>query len=197
MPTHKKTFTQRIGLAVARVIGWQVRVEQAPPVKCVVIGAHHTSGWDLLMTLVLMWSAKLKFRWIAKDTLFRWPLAALMRSLGGMPVNRRRNGDFVQSMVEAFHACDELMIAIAPEGTRREAAHWKTGFYYIAMGARVPIIMGYADYKRRIVGLGPVLLPSGDIEADFEVIRSFYANVVGRHPGRQGEIKVQPSRMAR
>jgi hypothetical protein len=191
---HKKTLSQRLGLAIARAIGWQVRVEQSPPAKCVIIGAHHTSSWDLLMTLILMWGAKLRFRWLAKDTLFRWPLGALMRSLGGMPIDRRVKGDFVQYAVDAFRASDELMIAIAPEGTRREVAHWKTGFYYIAVGACVPIVMGYADYKRRIVGLGPVLIPSGDVQADFEVIRSFYANVAGRYPSRQGEVAVQPSR---
>jgi 1-acyl-sn-glycerol-3-phosphate acyltransferase len=95
-------------------------------------------------------------------------------------------------MVEAFHVNESLMLAILPEGTRRRATHWKTGFYYIALGAGVPIVLGFADYRRRIVGLGPALHPTGDIEADFAAIRAFYADIIGKHPERQGAIRFRP-----
>ena len=86
------------------------------------------------------------------------------------------------------------MIAILPEGTRRNATYWKTGFYYIALGAGVPIVMGYADYRSKVVGLGPALIPTGDIQADFEPIQAFYAGITGKHPERQGAIQIRLAR---
>jgi 1-acyl-sn-glycerol-3-phosphate acyltransferase len=184
-------ISQRIGLMLAAAAGWQVQI-QSPP-RCVIIGAPHTSGWDLPLTLLMMLSGNLKLRWVGKDTLFRGPLGWLLRALGGIPVNRRSRLNFVDQMIAAFHANESLMIAILPEGTRQRATHWKTGFYYIALGADVPIVMGYADYRRRIVGLGPALRPSGDIAADFATIRTFYADITGKHPERQGVIEIRPA----
>jgi 1-acyl-sn-glycerol-3-phosphate acyltransferase len=182
--------SQRIGLAIARAVGWEVHV-QPPPARCVIVGAPHTSGWDLPLTLLLMLAGNLKLRWVGKDSLFRSPLGFLLRGLGGIPVNRRSRNAFVEQMVAALRSSDSLMVAILPEGTRRAARQWKTGFYYIALGAGVPIVLGYADYRRKIVGLGPALHPTGDIEADFEVIRTFYSGIVGKHPKRQGAIQIR------
>jgi 1-acyl-sn-glycerol-3-phosphate acyltransferase len=182
--------SQRIGLAIAAAAGWQVRV-QPPPPRCVVIGAPHTSGWDLPLTLLMMLAAGLRLRWIGKDTLFRGPVGWLLRALGGIPVNRRSRGNFVEQMAAAFRANESLMLAILPEGTRSATRYWKTGFYYIALSAGVPIVLGYADYRRRVVGLGPVLQPTGDIQADFETIRAFYSGITGKHPERQGAIQLR------
>jgi 1-acyl-sn-glycerol-3-phosphate acyltransferase len=182
--------SQRIGLAIAAAAGWQIQV-QPPPPRCVVIGAPHTSNWDLPATLLLMLAANLRLRWVGKAVLFRGPLGWLMRALGGIPVDRSARGNFVEQMVDAFRASDALMIAILPEGTRRSATHWKTGFYYIALSAGVPIVLGYADYSRRVVGLGPALHPTGDIQADFEIIRAFYAGITGKHPERQSAIQIR------
>ena len=185
-------LSQRLGYLIAAAAGWQVQI-QRPPARCVIIGAPHTSNWDLPLTLLMMLSGNLKLRWVGKDTLFRGPLGWLLRALGGISVNRRARLNFVDQMVEAFHMNESLMLAILPEGTRRRATHWKTGFYYIALGAGVPIVLGFADYRRRIVGLGPALHPTGDIEADFEAIRAFYANITGKHPERQGAIEIRPA----
>ena len=185
--------SQRVGLAIAAAAGWKVQVQQPLPARCVIVGAPHTSGWDLSLTLLLMLAAGLRLRWIGKDTLFRGPIGWLLRALGGIPVNRRSRENFVEQMVAAFRANEPLMIAILPEGTRRSASHWKTGFYYIALGAGVPIVLGYADYRRRVVGLGPTLHPTGDIQSDFETIRAFYAGITGRHPERQGAIQIRQS----
>ena len=184
-------LSQRIGLGIAAAAGWQVQIQQ-PPARCVIIGAPHTSNWDLPLTLLMMLSGNLKLRWVGKDTLFREPLGWLLRALGGIPVNRRARLNFVDQMVEAFRVNESLMLAILPEGTRRRTTHWKTGFYYIALRAGVPIVLGFADYRRRIVGLGPALHPTGDIEADFAAIRAFYADITGRHPERQGAIEIRP-----
>src|SRR5689334_5848794 len=159
-------LSQRLGLILAKAAGWQVQI-QPPPERCVVIGAPHTSNWDLPLTLLMMLAGNLKLRWVGKDTLFRGPAGWLLRGLGGIPVNRRSRLNFVDQMVAAFGANERLMIAIIPEGTRGRTTHWKTGFYYIALRADVPIVMGFADYRRRIVGLGPALHPTGDLAADF------------------------------
>lgn len=184
-------LTQRAGRAIAAAAGWKVDVAEPPPARCVVVGAPHTSSWDLVLTLLLMLAAGFRLRWVGKDTLFRGPFGRLLRMLGGLPINRRTSENFVEQMVGAFRSQDSLRIGISPEGTRKNAPHWRTGFYYIALGARVPVVLGYADYRRRIVGLGPIFHPTGDIEADFELIRRFYAGIVGRHPDRQGVIRAR------
>ncbi len=115
-------------------------------------------------------------------------------ALGGVPVNRRERTNFVERTARLFADHEDFKLVIAPEGTRRRTAHWKTGFYYIAQTAQAPIVLAYADYARRVVGWGPILMPTGDIQADFALIRDFYASVSGRYPERHGEIAVRTSK---
>lgn len=114
-----------------------------------------------------------------------------MRWLGGIPVNRRSRNNFVEQIVETFRQQEELVIAIAPEGSRGSTVYWKTGFYYIALGAQVPIALGFIDYPNRVVGIGPAFIPSGDIQADFSVIKDFYTGKKGKYPHRQGEVQLR------
>ncbi|WP_165774729.1 1-acyl-sn-glycerol-3-phosphate acyltransferase [Candidatus Viridilinea mediisalina] len=187
--TPRKTLLQRLSGACLALAGWRAEVAEPLPPRCLIIGAHHTTWWDLIVTLLLMGATGVRFRWIAKDSLFRAPLGWLLRALGGMPVRRGAKANFVGQMVAAFQADPELRVAMVPEGTRRRVDHWKTGFYYIAHGAGVPIVLGYADYAKRCVGLGPVLLPSGDLDADFARYRAFYGAVTGRFPQFQGAVR--------
>lgn len=181
---------QRLSDACLAVAGWRADVAEPVPERCVVVGAHHTTWWDLILTLLLMGATGLRFRWVGKESLFRGPLGWLLRALGGMPVQRSARANFVGQMVEAFERGGPLRVAILPEGTRRRVDHWKTGFYYVALGANVPVVLGYADYRRRRVGLGPVLVPSGDIAADFQRYRAFYAGVTARNPALQGDVRL-------
>ncbi len=192
MPQSRKPLSQHIALAVARLVGWQIEVPPSIPAKCVIVGAHHTSGSDFFVTMLYLFASNLRFRWIAKDTAFRWPFGWLMRRLGGIPVVRSSRSNFVEQLVAAYNATDQLRVAISPEGTRSEANYWKTGFYYIALGAGVPIMLAYADYRRKAVGIGVQLMPSGDIEADLPVLVEFYADVTPRYPERQGEVRLRP-----
>ena len=184
---------QRLGLAIASATGWKVEVNEPPPARCVIIGAPHTSNWDFLLALLFRFASGLDLRWVGKHTLFRWPFGGLMRAWGGISIDRGKSENFVEQMAATFRASDALLVAIAPEGTRSRAAYWRSGFYYIALGAGVPIVLGYADYDRRAVGLGPTLHPTGDIHADFEVIRAFYAGIKGKKPERQGTVQVRGS----
>lgn len=174
--------------AVLRLVRWRLHGEP-PPAKCVIIGAPHTSNWDFPMALLTLWSLSIPAKWVGKHTLFRRPFGWVMRGLGGISLDRDRTRDFVSQVVDWFEREPELALVIAPEGTRSKTEHWKSGFYWIAHGAGVPIILGYVDYGRRELGLGEQILPTGDIEADFVRIRAFYAEKTGRHPAKVGEIR--------
>jgi 1-acyl-sn-glycerol-3-phosphate acyltransferase len=183
-------IARRLSGACLAVAGWRVEVAAPVPARCIIVGAHHTTWWDLILTLLLMGATGLRFSWVGKESLFRGALGWLLRALGGMPVRRSARANFVGQLVEAFEQGGPLRVALLPEGTRGHVDHWKTGFYYVALGAGVPVVLGYADYRRRRVGLGPVLMPTGDIAADFERYRAFYAGVTARHPERQGEVRL-------
>ncbi len=185
------TIAQRLGRTVLRLFGWQIVLDAPLPARCVVIGAHHTSALDFYLVLGFMLATGIRVRWVAKDSLFRGPIGWILRRLGGLPVNRRVRTNFVEKVVALFAAEDELRLAISPEGTRGHTPHWRTGFYYMALGARVPIVLGYADYARRIVGTGPILQPTGDLEGDMALIRAFYTGIVSRHPEKQGVVVVR------
>jgi 1-acyl-sn-glycerol-3-phosphate acyltransferase len=114
--------------------------------------------------------------------------------MGGIPVDRRMPQGFIDKMVEQFNRREVMKLAILPEGTRSHVEYWKTGFYYIAVQARVPIALGYFDYANRVLGVGKTFYPSGDIEKDMEIIREFYADKTGKHPQNQGAIELRQSR---
>lgn len=182
------SFSQRLARFILRLLGWQIvgRFPNLP--KYVLVGAPHTSNWDFPFTMLLMFGSGVRFNWIGKDSLFRGPQGGIMRKLGGIPVRRDLRTNFTAQIVEVFNNSPELIIAISPEGTRSLATRWKTGFYYMAREARVPIVMGFIDYRRKQLGVGPVHYPTEDIEHTFAQLRAFYADKSGKYPDKQGEI---------
>ena len=116
-----------------------------------------------------------------------------MKWIGGVPIERGVRQSAVEQSIQAFRNREKLVMGIAPEGTRKKATHWKTGFCYVARGAQVPIVFAFIDYKRKVVGIGPAMIPSGDIQADMEIIRDFYSNVQARHPDQVGDIALRQS----
>ena len=185
---QKSPISQRLAHIILRLIGWRTHAIRPHTSRYVIIGAPHTSNWDFGLMLLLMAAEQLPIRFMGKDSLFRGPLGPVMRSLGGIPVNRRERTNLVDQIAAKFDEFDDLIIGIAPEGTRSKVSHWKTGFYYIALKANVPIAMAYLDYGNKIIGVGPNFTPSGDLKADFEIIREFYTGIVGKNPKKQGEI---------
>lgn len=176
---------------ILKLLGW--RAEGAlPGRRCVLIGAPHTSNWDFPFALLVMWALEIPGRWVGKHTLFRRPFGGVMRRLGGIPLHRERTENFVQQVVEWFEREDELVLVIAPEGTRSRTEFWRSGFYWIAHEAGVPIALGYLDYGRKAGGIGDSFVPSGEPEADMERIRAFYAGVAGKRPALAGEIRIRP-----
>lgn len=188
IPVSKPTISQRLARAILKLAGWEITGNFPDLPKYILVGAPHTSNWDFPLAMLLMFAGGARFNWIGKDSLFRWPVNGLFRRLGGIPVKRDRTSNFVSQIVETFERSSHLIIAIAPEGTRSLVTRWKTGFYYMAMGAQVPLVLGFVDYQRHQVGVGPVIYPSDDIEAIFAQLRAFYADKTGKYPHKQGQI---------
>ncbi|MFD2448683.1 lysophospholipid acyltransferase family protein [Vogesella fluminis] len=149
------------------------------------IGAPHTSNWDFPLTLMFCFAARARIYWMGKHTLFSGPLGPLMRWLGGVAVDRRQSNSLVEQMVAEFNRREALVLTVPPEGTRSRVTEWKSGFYYIALGAGVPIALAYLDYPSKCGGILAMYQPSGDVAADMPQIRAFYRDVTGRHPHNQ------------
>ncbi len=164
------------------VTRWRIDIPTEPPKRAVFVVAPHTSYWDALILLPAAEVARIDPHWMGTHNLFRFPFRPLMRWFGGIPVDRTRRNGLVASAVAAFSEVDHLQLALAPEGTRFLAERWKTGFYRIAEGAGVPLVLVFIDYRRRVLGIGDTFMPSGDIEADMARIRDFYADVTPKRP---------------
>jgi 1-acyl-sn-glycerol-3-phosphate acyltransferase len=179
-----RNVLQVLAIIVLRIFGWRRAgwVPDAP--KFVMIAAPHTSNWDLPVGIAIILAFKAKIYWLGKERIFRWPFGTFFKWLGGIPVNRSKSGDVVAQTVQVFNEHARMMMVVAPEGTRKRANHWKTGFYYIAMGANVPLVMGFIDYMRKEGGFGPILMPTGNIGDDMEKIRAFYENITAKMPDK-------------
>lgn len=169
---------------ILRLLGWTLTGSMpANTPKSVVIAAPHTSNWDFPYTLMVAFALGLNIQWMGKKQLFRWPFGHLMRWLGGIAVDRSQSTNMVAASVATLQSSPhELHLVVPPEGTRSQSRHWKTGFYYIALGAQVPIVLGYMDFAEKKSGLGPALSPTGDIDADMAQIKAFYAAFKGKNP---------------
>lgn len=190
-------FLQWLGKLIFRVAGWKIEGQLPAGGRAVVIAAPHTSYWDGPIMVVAGCIFGIRFSWMVKEAAFFFPLGILVRAFGGIPIDRSRRKNVVAQSVEQFRNTEALLLAVSPEGTRGHGDHWKTGFYRIAEGAEVPIALGYIDYARKVAGIGPVIQPSGDIEADFEQFAAFYANVTPRHPERRGLVAAPPAKVVR
>lgn len=177
-------FFRRLSQWWLALNGWTVEgVLPKQARTSVLIAAPHTSNWDLPMTLMVAFALELHPRWMGKASIFRWPFGGLMRWLGGIPVERSQSNHLVASSAQALiDATTSMQLIVPPEGTRSTTRHWKTGFYYIAHTANVPIVLAYMDYATKRSGLGPVLDTTGDIEADMVRIKAFYAPFRGKNP---------------
>jgi 1-acyl-sn-glycerol-3-phosphate acyltransferase len=180
------TVLRAFSISFLKLTGWKVEGSLPPNgQKSVLIAAPHTSNWDLPYTLMVAFTLGLRVYWMGKAQIFKPPFRGLMMWLGGIPVQREQAGNLVAASIEAIKAADgPLQLIVPPEGTRSNTRFWKTGFYYIAVGAKVPIVMAYMDYPKKRSGLGPVFVPTGDIEADMTAIKAFYAPFKGKHADR-------------
>ena len=165
-----------------RSLGWTSSVDVAIPSKCVICVAPHTSNWDFIIGMIFYKSIDGDPHFLMKKSWFFFPLNYVFKALGGIPVDRGKNTSLTGQMADEFHKRNHFQLAIAPEGTRQSNPNWKTGFYYIALEAQVPIILAYLDYAKKTIGIFESFMPTGNAEEDIDKIKSFYANIQGKKP---------------
>jgi 1-acyl-sn-glycerol-3-phosphate acyltransferase len=181
-----------IGRTWLKAFGWHVEGTLPDATKAVFVAAPHTSNWDLPFTLAIAWTMGTNVSWIGKQNLFRPPFGTLMRALGGVPVIRNQKANQVEAIAKAIQDEDDgVYVVIAPSGTRSKKDHWKSGFYRIAERADVPMLLGFLDYEGKRGGLGPTITPSGDLHADMEKIRAFYADKFGKFKERMSAVRLR------
>jgi 1-acyl-sn-glycerol-3-phosphate acyltransferase len=188
---------KRIADLLLKLIRWTA-IGPAPDAdKYILLSAPHTTNWDLPALLLASWSQSASVSFLGKYQLFRGPMNPIMRALGGIPVRRDGKYGMVASLTKEFASADRLVIAIPAAGTRGYTDHWKSGFYRLAIAADVPIACAFVDYSTRTLGYGPVMTPTGDVEADLDFFRAFYADKQGKFPDNKSDIRfrdpIEPS----
>jgi len=162
--------------------GWTAIITIEEPLKSVICVAPHTSNWDFLIGKLYYWSLNRKSSFLMKKSWFFFPLGNLLRSMGGVPVDRDKRTSVTDQMAEEFSKRETFHLAITPEGTRSLVKKWKMGFYHIAVKANVPIQLAYIDYAKKEMGITEIVYPTGDEKADLAKIYEFYRNVTARNP---------------
>lgn len=178
-----------LALLVFKISGWKISGFYPKEIKkCVMIAAPHTSNWDLLYARAAFFIMGVPLRYTIKKEIMKFPLGNILKALGAIPIDRTKKGkvskrnSVVDAMVDLFDEREELVIMITPEGTRKYAPKWKTGFYHVALGAKVPILLGFLDYKNKVAGIGPTFYPTGNLDEDIEKIKDFYRPIKGKYP---------------
>ena len=182
LPIRKNPFTQFIGSAVLKLMGWKVVGPFPDLPKAVVIAAPHTSNWDFIVGIAAKFALQLHIHWLGKHTLFRKPFGPYFRWLGGTPIERSTSKGVVDQVVEAFKNQQQFLLGLSPEGTRKKVDRWKSGFYHMAKGAEVPIVPIAFDYSRKEIVIGEPLFPSDSMENDFRKMEDFYSDKEGKIP---------------
>lgn len=180
---NTRSLPARIAAWILRCTGWQIT--PFPDIdKAIVVGGPHTSNWDGVLGLTAGIALGLNARFMIKHSLFKGPFGPVLRWLGGIPVDRSKAGGVVRQAARQFVDHERIIVVVTPEGTRRNAERWKTGFHHIAHAARVPIVLATADYQRKELTYPLILQPGEDLEADMQRIYQCFADVTPRHPER-------------
>ena len=178
-----------------RVTRWRT-VGRVPP-SGILVGAPHTSNWDWVAMVMLTWRDGVQPKVLIKRELFRGPLAPLLRATGGIPLDRSNPGETVRALLEQAKEDASFVLVVAAEGTREKGDYWKSGFYKIAQQTGLPISLGFIDGPTRTMGFGPTFMPTGDVSADMDRVRAFYADKKGVHPERRTEPRLREEGPAR
>lgn len=185
---------QRLALRILNLFGWKVRYKPLPGPHGVAIVYPHTSNWDFFVGLFGKWALGLPFRWLAKDAIFKGPLGIIMRSWGGVPVDRRTTSGSTQRLAQTMREAEWFWLAIAPEGTRSYRPHLRSGFYHLALTANVPLLLVYFDYPKKELGVVDTIRLTGDQEADMAAIAAIYRGHLGYHPELAAPLTLAPPR---
>jgi 1-acyl-sn-glycerol-3-phosphate acyltransferase len=173
-----------------RIAGWRIEGTLPETPKLLVAAAPHTTNWDFLAMLGVVLIIRLPVHWLGKHTIFRPPLGSIFARLGGIPIDRGKSTNVVQQLVQVFAARERFVLTISPEGSRRQVGRWKSGFYHIAKGAAVPLLLVSVHHPRRTVTIGAPFYPSDDAAADARRITTFFATAQGKFPQALGAIEL-------
>jgi 1-acyl-sn-glycerol-3-phosphate acyltransferase len=179
------TFYHYLAKIIMKFVGWRVDGKLPDIPKFVLIGAPHTSNWDFLLFLGVIFSLRANVHFMGKAELFRFPIGWFFRFCGGVPVDRKKSTGLVEQMVRVCNESEKFILTIAPEGTRHQVAEWKRGFYHIAKNAGIPVVMAVVDGRHKTVRIGQVFHPTEDIEADMKTIVGIFEGVAGIKPRRK------------
>ena len=174
-------ITKAIGRLLLRLFGWRLDGAFPDVPKVVIAVAPHTSNWDFVIGVLAIWALDVQVSFLGKHTLFRGWFGRWIRSIGGIPVDRSQSHGVVGETVAAFNRVERMMLALAPEGTRQLDKGFKSGFLHIAHAAQAPVLLAFFDYSRKVVGFGPLFVPSGDAEGDMKQILDFYRPIRGKY----------------
>lgn len=189
------TWRQRLALRVLHVFGWSIRFKPLPGPHGIAVVYPHTSNWDFFVGLVAKWAVGVPFRWLAKESLFHGPTGALMRYWGGLPVERRSAPTgATQRLADRINASDWMWVAITPEGARAHRPHWKSGFYHLALAAKVPLVLIALDFGKKEIRVLDELRLTGNQDADMAAIRASYHGVMALYPDQAAPIMLAPPR---
>jgi 1-acyl-sn-glycerol-3-phosphate acyltransferase len=184
IPRRGNWFSRRLAGGILRLAGWKPAGQLPNLPKFLIVAAPHTSYWDGVLAVLVLAAAGFDLHWMVKKEALDNPFGGILRWLGAMPVDRQSPVGLVEQIVDRFSKQDKFLVVIAPEGTRKRVEKWKTGFHRIATGANLPIVLAYADYPKRIVGIGPSITPSADVDADVARMKEFFKTITPRHPDR-------------
>lgn len=191
-PEDLPTWGQRTALRVLNLFGWRLRFKPLPGPHGIAVVYPHTSNWDFLVGLFGKWAIGLPFRWLAKDTLFRGPMGPVMRYWGGVPVDRSAPQGATHKLAQTMLASEWCWVAITPEGTRSYRPHWKSGFYRLALAAKVPVLLVYMDYRAKELSVVDYMTLSGDEEADMAAIARVYEGHEALYPDKAAPVRLAP-----
>lgn len=185
------SLRRSIARLLLRLCGWNLEGDAPGLDRYVVIAAPHTSNWDFVWMILMATGLGVRISWFGKHTLFSWPFGPIMRRLGGIAIERDSGQDYVSQTAELFARAERLVLAVPAEGSRGHREYWRSGFYYIAKAAQVPVVFSYLDYGARRGGFGPSMLPGADVKQDMDVVRAFYAPMRGKYPALSGPIRLK------
>ena len=191
-PAALPTWGQRTSLRLLNLLGWNMLFKPLPGPHGIAVVYPHTSNWDFLIGLLGKWATGLHFRWLAKDSLFKGPMGAVMRFWGGVPVDRSAPQGATAKLAQQMVSSDWCWVAITPEGTRSYRPYWKSGFYRLALAAKVPVLVVYIDYKHKILGVVDIVELTGDEEVDMAAIAKVYEGHEALYPELAAPIKLAP-----
>ncbi|GAA5174395.1 lysophospholipid acyltransferase family protein [Niveibacterium umoris] len=189
---HPAARPRRWALALLRMVGWRIDLPPPSDPKVLLIVYPHTSNWDFPIGLLARWASGWPVRWLGKHTIFVGPFDRLLRSWGGIPVNRSAAGGFIDALAADIRNRDALILAMAPEGTRRRLDYWKSGFLRLAHAADMVLGLAYIDFATRTLGIREYIRLSGDEAADMARIARAYEGVVGHRPELASPIRLKP-----